>query len=195
MTMPMIAPKRKGERFVHPSYMLFAEFTACTLVKFSAETFFYQMVKTVAERFELHLVDDFIDKGILKEQFSLIKRDASLAHIKQGGIVELSDGGAMGTLHVVGIDLEHWLGVHAGLLGGRQVLISHLRGGLLGPMFYEDTTCKGTNGLVVEHILIEFIAGAMLCLMGDERVVVHMLLLVGNHTAIALALGSLTRKR
>ena len=154
MTMPMIAPKRKGERFVHPSYMLFAEFTACTLVKFSAEALFYQMVKTVAERFELHLVDDFIDKGILKEQFSLIKRDASLAHIKQGGIVELSDGGAMGTLHVVGIDLEHWLGVHAGLLGGRQVLISHLRGGLLGPMFYEDTTCKGTNGLVVEHIFV-----------------------------------------
>ena len=66
MTMPMIAPKRKGERFVHPSYMLFAEFTACTLVKFSAEALFYQMVKTVAERFELHLVDDFIDKGILQ---------------------------------------------------------------------------------------------------------------------------------
>ena len=134
--------------------MLFAELAALAFVEFSAETFFYQVVEAVAEGFELHVVDDFVDEGILKEQFSLIERDASLAHIKQGGIVQLTYRRAVSTLHIIGIDLEHGLGIHTGLLGGRQVLISHLRGGLLGPMFYEDTTCKGTNGLVVEHIFV-----------------------------------------
>ena len=86
-------------------YMLFAEFTALTFVEFPAETLFHQMVETVAEGFELHVVDDFVDEGILKEQFSLIKRDASLAHIKQGGIVQLTYRRAVSTLHIIGIDL------------------------------------------------------------------------------------------
>ena len=51
---------------------------------------------------------------------------SSLLHVEHGGIVELAHGGAMGTLHVVGINLEHRLGEHAGLAGGTEVLVGHL---------------------------------------------------------------------
>ena len=100
----------------------------------------------------------------------------------------------MGTLHVVGIDLKHGLGVHSGFLCGCKVLIGHLRGGLLCSVFYEHTTRKSTCSLFVEHIFVELIRGAMRHMMGDERIIIHMLLLVCNHTAIALALSPLARE-
>ena len=100
----------------------------------------------------------------------------------------------MGTLHVVGIDLKHGLGVHSGFLCGREVLVGHLRGGLLGSVFHKHTTCKGTCGLLIEHIFIELMRGAMGHFMRDEGVVVDLLLLIGNHTAVALALSPLARE-
>ena len=52
-------------------------------------------------------------------------------------------------------------------------------------MCHIHLTGKGTYGLLVEHIFIQLVAGAMACLVGDQRVVVDMLLLVGNDTAVA----------
>ena len=46
--------------------MLFAELAALAFVEFSAETFFYQVVEAVAEGFELHVVDDLVDEGVLQ---------------------------------------------------------------------------------------------------------------------------------
>ena len=61
-------------------------------------------------------------------------------------------------------------------------------------MFHEYTSGKGSCGFVVEHVFIEFVRGAMGHLVSDEGIVVDMLLLVGNHTSIALAFGSLARE-
>ena len=151
-------------------------------------------METVAKRFELHLVDDLVDKGILQEQLSLSERDATLAHIEEGRIVELSYRRAMGTLHVVGIDLEHRLGVHSCLFRGRQVLVGHLRDGLLGAVLHEHTPCESTYGLIVEHILIEFVRRAVRHAMGNQRVIIDMLLFVGNHATVAMTLSSLARE-
>src|SRR5574344_2531650 len=52
-------------------------------------------------------------------------------------------------------------------------------------MCHIDSSCKCSNGIFVEHVLVEFCAGAVGHLMTDERVVIYMLFLVGNHTAIA----------
>ena len=49
-------------------------------------------METVTERLELHMVDDFVDEGILQEQFGLFEGDASLTHIEEGRIVELTYG-------------------------------------------------------------------------------------------------------
>ena len=47
------------------------------------------MVETVTQWFEFHLVDDFIDKGKLKEEFSFFSIDTTLLHIEESGIIEL----------------------------------------------------------------------------------------------------------
>ena len=52
---------------------LFTEFAAGTFVELTTEAFFHKVVQPVTERFELHVVDDFVDEGILKQQFSLSK--------------------------------------------------------------------------------------------------------------------------
>ena len=100
----------------------------------------------------------------------------------------------MGTLHIVGINLQHRLGVHTCLFGGCQVLVGHLRGGLLCTMLYQYTTCKSTCCLVVEHIFVEFIRGAMRNFVHNQRVVIHMLLFIGNDATIALALSTFARE-
>ncbi len=52
--------------------LLLAEFTASTLVQFTTEALLHEIVQAVAEGFELHVVDDFVDEGILKEHFGLL---------------------------------------------------------------------------------------------------------------------------
>ena len=49
-------------------------------------------MEAVTEGFELHVVDDLVDEGILQEQSSLFEGDAPLAHIEEGRIVELTYG-------------------------------------------------------------------------------------------------------
>ena len=71
------------------------------------------MVQTVAQGFKLHLVDYLVDKGILEQRFCLLERDAALTHIEESRIVELTNGRSMGTLHIIGINLQHRLGVHS----------------------------------------------------------------------------------
>ena len=59
-------------------------------------------------------------------------------------------------------------------------------------MFYQYTTCKGTYRLIIEHIFIEFVRGAVSRLVGNQRIVIDMLLLVSNHTAVALTFSTLS---
>ena len=153
-------PTIKGTNAV-PFICLFTELTARTLVQLATEALLYQVVQTVAQWFQLHLVDDLIDKGVLQQQFRLIERDTTLTHIEQGGIVQLSDGRTVGTLHVVSIDFQHRLGKHTGLLRRRQVLVGHLRRRLLSTVFYEYTTRKGSYGFLVEHVLVQLVRGAV----------------------------------
>ena len=176
------------------SLFLFAESAAVAFVELASEALFHQIVETVTERFEIHVIDNFVDEGILQQQFGFFERDASLTHVEEGGIIELTHGRAMRALHVVGINFQHWLGEHTGLLGGSQVLISHLRGSLLSTMFYQYTSSKSAYGLVVKDIFIELVRSAMRGLMDDKRIVIDMLLLIGNHTTVAAAFSSLARE-
>ena len=41
------------------------ELTALTLVQLAPETLLHEIVETVAQRLQLHLVDDFVDEGVL----------------------------------------------------------------------------------------------------------------------------------
>ena len=93
---------------------LAAKLTALALREFTAETLVDKVAQAVAQGLEGDVVDDFRHEGLLQQQACLALGDASLAHVEQGGIVELSDSGSMRALHIVGIDFEHGLCVHAG---------------------------------------------------------------------------------
>ena len=118
--------------------------------------------------------------------------DATLLHIEESSIVELTNCRAMRTFHVVGINLKHRLGVHASRLGHAKVLVGFLRSSLLCAVAHQHTTSKSTNRMAVEHILVELMRIAMTNLVVNERVVVYVLRFVGNDTAVAPAFGSIT---
>ena len=49
-------------------------------------------MQTITQGFKLYLVYNLIDKGELKKQFGFFLADATLSHIEQCGVVELSYG-------------------------------------------------------------------------------------------------------
>src|SRR3712207_8460470 len=88
-------------------------------------------MQAIAQRLKLHLVDYLIDKGKLKQQLSLFLADTTLPHVEHSGVIELSYRRTMGTLHVIGVDFQHRLGVHTGGIGSYKILIGFLTDGLL----------------------------------------------------------------
>ena len=52
---------------------LFAQFAPLTLAQFASEALLHEVVQTVAEGFELHVVDDLVDEGVLQQELGLGK--------------------------------------------------------------------------------------------------------------------------
>jgi hypothetical protein len=75
--------------------MLLAQFASFAFAEFAAEALVHQVMKPVAERFEVHLVDDLVDEGCLQQQFGFLEADAPLLHVEEGGIIDLSHGASM----------------------------------------------------------------------------------------------------
>ena len=172
---------------------LSAQLASLTFAQFATEPFLNEQMQTVAQRSELYGIDHFVDKCEFEQQFGFFQRYAALAHIEQGGIVELAHCASVCTLHVVSVYLKHRLGVYVGVAGGTDVLVAHFRDCLLGSGAHEHTTGKGSLGLSVEHILIKLVACTVRHTMVYQSIVVHMLPLVGYHAAVKPAFGPLTR--
>src|SRR3712207_9423298 len=102
-------------------------------------------MQAIAQRLKLHLVDYLIDKGKLKQQLSLFLADTTLPHVEHSGVIELSYRRTMGTLHVIGVDFQHRLGVHTGGIGSYKILIGFLTDGLLRIMTHQNTAGKSTG--------------------------------------------------
>ena len=111
-------------------------------------------MQAVAQGSEGDLVDDLAGEGLLQQQAGFGLADATLAHVEEGVVVQLSHGAAVAALHVVGVDFQHRLGVHACLGGADEVGIGLLRLGLLCFLAHEDTSGKGACALLVHHIFI-----------------------------------------
>ena len=79
--------------------------------------------------------------------------DAPLTHVEHGLLVELSGGGAVRALHVVGIDLKERLGVDLGRGGQDDVGVVLLGIGLLCPGCHIHMAVEDRRGLVVDDAL------------------------------------------
>ena len=60
---------------------------------------------------------------------------------------------------------------------------------------YQHQACKSTDGLVVEHIFKEFIAGAVGHCMVYGGIIVHMLVLIRDSHTAKVQFGALAGKR
>ena len=87
--------------------------TLATLAKFATETLLYQVVQTVAKSFKCNLVNHLAHEGSHEELACFNKADTTLLHVEEGILVELAYGSAVAALHIVGIDLELRLSIHA----------------------------------------------------------------------------------
>ena len=63
---------------------------ALAFVEFATEALLYQVVQTVAQGDESHVVDDLIDEGVLQEQLGFLKGYASLTDYGNMLTVKLS---------------------------------------------------------------------------------------------------------
>ena len=147
-------------------------------------------MKAVAKRFEGNGFDDFGDERSLEQKAGFLLVDASLTHVEEGRFVHLADGAAVAALHIVSINLEHWLRIHAGRTRGTQVGIRFFARRLLSTLANQHLSGKGSDCTIVEDVLIQLARLTSGNLVVDECVVVHALHLVGNDTAVGRHLAS-----
>src|SRR3954452_18594167 len=88
----------------------------------------------LADSLVLHELQRLAEKCLDQEALGHIFRQASGHEVKQEILVELSAGGAVGALHVVGEDFEFRLVVHGAALLEEERRRHHAAVGLLGMM-------------------------------------------------------------
>ena len=82
----------------------------------------------------------------------MVDGDAALLHVEDGVLVELTDGGAVATLHVVAVDFELRLGVNLGGVGCHHIAVALIGFYLVCTLCHEYAAGKAAHRLVVEHI-------------------------------------------
>ena len=81
--------------------------------------------------------------------------------IKQFIFVNLPDGCAMGTLHVISQNLKLWFRIHARLVRQEEILVCLHGIGLLRIVTNEDLAVKNCPRLTIKNAFIKLMAGAM----------------------------------
>ena len=81
----------------------------------------------------------------------------------------------MGTLNIVGEDLQLRSGVGHRVVGQQQVVIRLAAGDLLAIFRHKHLTGEHTTGLVVEDSLVQFVAVGVGRRVTDKGVMVHVL--------------------
>ena len=159
-----------------------------------AETFLDEGRQSQPQGFERNGVHDFTGKSLLQKHTRFGLRDASLLHVEECLVVDLSHGAAVTALDIIGVNLKNWLCPHACLVGAYKIGIAFLGIRALSLFTNQDTSCKSACRLLVYHIFIELAAGAVCSLMVDERVIVDMLTAIGDCASQESRGGMGTRK-
>ena len=151
---------------------LVTEGAALAGVEFATETMFDEMGETVSEAHAVaatgndalfrDALEDVVDEGVLQKQTCFDLGNAALTHVEKCGFIELSDGAAVITLHVIGVNLKHRLGKRARFFANADVGESLFGSALLGARLDEDFAVNETGALSAEYLLIEHIGSTVL---------------------------------
>jgi len=129
---------------------------------------------------------DVEGKGVDKKGPGCGFADPTGAKIEQGIFTELSHGGTVTALHVVGIDLQLGLGINGRFFADDEVVILLKGVRLLRVLVYKDLAVEDTGGLLEQHALVELVAKTKRLLVVDEGMVIDQLLAGGEVEAVQM---------
>ena len=105
--------------------------------------------------------DNLVCESRHQHHSGLVFANASLAHIKQRTLVQLAHSGAVAALYIIGVNLELRLGVHPRRRRYADVFVRLLGVGFLRVGAHKNVAAEHANRFVVEHVFVEFVAGAV----------------------------------
>src|SRR6185437_15940188 len=104
------------------------------------------------------------------------------------------DGGAVGTLHVVRVNLKLGLGVHLRIVGEQEIAIGLLGVRLLRVLVDDNAAVEDAVGVLVQNAIVELPAAAMRAGVFDEHVIIKVLPAGADEESIDQAFAALARK-
>ena len=84
---------------------------------------FDNVAQTFTKLLDMNQLDYIIGKGHAKHSLGFSQRNAALTQIEESVVVQLPRSHTMRTLHIIGIDLQLRLGVHASRIIQKEVAI------------------------------------------------------------------------
>src|SRR5204863_9051132 len=97
--------------------------------------------------------DDLARKAVREQAARGWFSQPPTAKVEQHFLVELADGSSVGALHVVGQDLELWLGVYRRLAGEQQIAVRLLSVRLLRFLIDDDFAVEDRSRRAIEYAL------------------------------------------
>src|ERR1035437_1985426 len=144
----------------------------------------------IAQRLYFDAIHHILRESVSQQAGGLAFADAARLQVEERFAVELADGGAMGAAHIVGEDLQLGFGIHHGVVGEDQVLVSLLGIGLLGVLADDDFAVEDGVRLAVEDALVELVAGAVRHGVADHRMIIDVLRAVDDVEAVQRGVGT-----
>src|SRR5690554_1292831 len=139
-----------------------------------------------AHGFYRNLLNQFVDERHGQQYVGLPATDASGNQVEHGSFIQLADGSTVGALDVIRVDFQFRLGVDFGTVGQQQVLVVHIRVGLLGVLVDMNPAIKHRVGLVRSNVAVGLFAVAVGGYVVNGGVVVVVLFTLGNPTPLSL---------
>src|SRR5579883_1774592 len=160
----------------------------------SEQTRFYRCLRVSAHGAVLDAVKAFTGKGLQEKTARFCFCDAARLQIEDRILFHLTDGGAVRTLYVVGVDFKLRLGVNLRVIAEQQVPVGLLGVGLLRIFVDDDTPVEDTVRLLVENAVVKLTAGAVRFRVLDQHVVVEVLMAAADEEPVDEALAALARQ-
>ena len=96
----------------------------------------------------------------------------------------------MRAFHVIGVDLQLWLGIDLRVIGKQQVTVRLLGIGFLRVFVYHDASMEDTMRVAIQNSVVELAAATVRAGMLDVHVIVEMLAAVAEEQPVDKALST-----
>ncbi len=147
-------------------------------MEFALEAFTDHIINPYFQCLNADLINYFSRKCIQEQQSGIGFTDTTLPKVEHGFLIQLANGGPMGALHIIGIDLEERLGMRLCRICHQNIFTILESIGLLGIFPHKDMPVKDSTGFLIKNAFEELIAVTIRFCMIDKNLVIDMLRLI-----------------